>query len=551
MDFPWLSNYPKNINWHEQITAKPIHSLLFESAKKYPQNPAIDLFGKIISYAELQKQVEFAAKALLELGLQKGTKVGLYMPNCPQFVISYYAVLAAGGVVVNCSPLYSESELEHLISNSDAEFAITLNLKLLYPKLANLLRKNSQLKKVIVGSLPEYLPFPKNILFNFAKAKELVKISPTEKIISWQQFLKIGRASSQKLPSDISPSDTAIIQYTGGTTGVPKGAELTHASVYTNAIQCTKWCQVSPEGQGSVLCVLPLFHVFAMTTAMNFGIASAAKIILHPRFDIKWVLKDLHHKKPACMPGVPTMYNAICNYKDISKYNLRGLKACISGGGPLPVEVKQKFEALTGCNLVEGYGLTEASPVISCNPIGGLNKAGSIGVPFPQTEVLIADMQNKGAFLPANMKGELCVRAPQVMKGYYNNPSETENVIVDGILHTGDVAYIDDEGYIFIVDRIKEMIISGGFKIFPRNVEEIIYKNEKVLECAVIGIPDEYSGQKVKAHIVIKEGETCTADEMLAYLKQNVAKHEVPKIIEFRESLPKSPIGKILKKELK
>jgi long-chain acyl-CoA synthetase len=550
MDFPWIRSYPENLKWDEPIKPKLLHSILFDTALKFPNNVAIDFFGTNISYAKLANKVKNAAKAFKELGVEKGTKVGIYLPNCPQFIISYFAILQAGGVVVNCSPLYSEGELEHLISNSDAEIAITLNLNLLYPKLANVLKKQTNLKKIIVGNMPEYLPFPKNVLFGIFKAKDIAKVEYSESIISWQNFLEIGKKSSANLEQNISTNDTAIIQYTGGTTGIPKGAELTHANVYTNAVQCQLWCSVEPEGTGSVLCVLPLFHVFAMTTAMNFGIISGAKIILHPRFDIKMVLKDLHNKKPTRMPGVPTMYNAINNYKDTAKYNLTSLKICVSGGGPLPAEVKQKFERITNCKLVEGYGLTETSPVISCNPLNGINKSGSIGLPFANTEVLIEDMQNRGNFLGADQKGELCIRAPQVMKGYYKNQAETENVLQNDILRTGDVAYIDAEGYIFIVDRIKEMIISGGFKIFPRNVEEIIYKHPKVLECAVIGVPDEYSGQKVKAHIVLKKDEVCNTDEMLAYLKLHVAKHEVPKIIEFRESLPKSPIGKVLKKEL-
>jgi long-chain acyl-CoA synthetase len=551
MNFPWIRSYPENVDWDIKIEQKPLYSILDEAAEKFPDNTAIDFMGNFTNYRKLQQKVEIAAKAFIELGVKKGTKVGIYLPNCPQFIISYYAILKAGGVVVNCSPLYSGAELEHLVKDSGAEIVITLDVKLLYPKLEAILKKDNCLKHIIVGNLPEVLPFPKNTLFKIFKAREIAKVNYGDNIHSWQDFIQKGKNSFIELAPSSAPYDVAVLQYTGGTTGVPKGAILTHENVYSNAVQCKHWVNIEKDGEGSVLCVLPLFHVFAMTTALNLGILTAAKIILHPRFDIKMVLKDLQKKRPTRMPGVPTMYNAINHYKDTPKYDLSSLKICVSGGGPLPVEVKNNFEKITGCKLVEGYGLTESSPVICCNPINGVNKEGSIGLPFPVTEVLIEDMNNKGVFLGPDQKGELCVKGPQVMKGYHNQPEETANVLQDGILRTGDIAYIDSEGYVFIIDRLKEMIIAGGFKIFPRMVEEIIYKHPKVQECAVIGIHDDYSGQRVKAIIVCKKGENCSAEEILPYLQMHLAKHEVPKVIEFVESLPKSPIGKILKKELK
>jgi long-chain acyl-CoA synthetase len=558
MTKPWIKSYPRNISWDEVISAKPVFKLLEDSAKNFPDKPAIDFLGKKITYFELLKKVNNAAKSFRDIGVKEGVKVGIYAPNCPHFVIAYYAILKAGGVVVNYSPLYSEEDLEFQIKDSDTEIMFTLDLNILYPKLQNVLRKTisgdsqTNLKSIIVGSIADYLSFPKNILFKYLKSKELSKVSYNHtNILNWNEFIDDGMESETNFIANIKLNDTAVIQYTGGTTGRPKGAELSHESVYTNAIQCKKWCNIVADGEGSILTCLPLFHVFAMTAAMNYGIASASKIILHPRFEIEAVLKDIQSKKPTAMPGVSTMFNAINNYKDLGKYKLSSLRFCISGGGPLPVDVKKRFEEKTGCKLVEGYGLTESSPVACCNPITGVNKAGSIGLPFPNTEILIEDMENPGNYLGIGKTGEICIKGPQVMKGYYKRADSTAKVMNEnGSLKTGDVGYIDEDGYVFIVDRLKEMIISGGFKIYPRHVEEKIYEHPAVLEAAVVGVDDEYSGQKVKAYIALKEGCTLTADEMINYLKEKVSKYQVPKEIEFRASLPKTMVGKISKKDL-
>ncbi len=551
IEHPWLKSYPEEINWEEAIEPKPIYEMLNYAVDKFPHNPAIDFIGHITNYEELGRLADKFAFALENMGIYSGTKIGIYMPNCPQFVIAYFGILKAGCTVVNYSPLYSIKELEYQIEDSDTEILITLDLKLLYPKAKELLNKNGKLKKIVVSRFCEFLPFPKNILFKLFKGKDLAKASHDENIICWSKFLSKGSEAPKNYAKEVNLNDTAIIQYTGGTTGVPKGAELSHSNVYTNTVQSKLWCKHVPDGDGSILTVLPLFHVFAMTTCMNFGILTAAKLILHPRFELKKVLKDIDKKLPTAMPGVATMYNAINNYSEVGNYDLGSLKACISGGGPLPVEIKRKFENLTGCTVIEGYGLTEASPVVSANPYEGTNKEGSIGMPLPQTEVVIEDIENRGNFLGANETGELCVKGPQVMKGYYKRKEATDEVIFDGILRTGDIAKIDEDGYIFITDRLKEMIICAGFKVYPRHVEEIIYQHPDVLECAVIGIHDDYSGQKVKAVIVTKKGHSLSKEDIHTYLKDKVAKHEMPKEIEFRDSLPKSPIGKILKKELK
>jgi long-chain acyl-CoA synthetase len=549
-NFPWLKSYPKELKWDANIEAKAVHELFDNAVKSYPKNPCVDFLDNIMSYEEVDEKVEKLHKALLGLKLEKGAKIGIYLPNCPQFVISYFAILKAGFTVVNYSPLYSESELKHQLEDSDTEVLITTNLKLLYPKANSLLNKNTgKLKKLIISNFDEYMPSLKGFLFKLFKGKDLSKVSYSNDIINWNDFLK--NADNDLKPYISTAEDTAIIQYTGGTTGVPKGAELTHKNIYVNAIQCKLWCmKATPDGESSFLTVLPLFHVFAMTTAMNLGISCAAKLILHPRFDLKNVLKDIDRKKPTHMPGVPTMYNAINNSNLVSKYDLKSLRVCVSGGGPLPAEVKKTFEAKTGCSLIEGYGLTETSPVVTCNPIDGEYVEGSIGLPFPDTEILIEDIENRGKFLSTNEKGEVCIKGPQVMKGYYKRQQATEETIIDGILRTGDIGLIDSKGYTHIVDRLKEMIIVGGFKVYPRHVEEVIYQHPSVLECAVIGVEDSYSGERVKAFIVLKKGQKKNEEELKNYFKSKLAKHEVPKIIEFADDLPKSPVGKILKKEL-
>jgi len=552
---PWLRSYPKDVKWHQEIQAKPLYTLIDEMAAKIPNNCALDFENKKLSYKELNEKICIAAKAFAEMGIKRGSKVALFLPNCPQYVISYFGILKAGGCVVNCSPLYSESEVEHLVKDSDSEFIITLNLKLLFPKSLAALKlsqkENGTLKKIIVGNLSDVLPFPKNLLFPLLKAKDISEIEYDENIIQWCDFCKKGENSNIDCNPDVQLDDTAVIQYTGGTTGTPKGAELSHRNIYINTMQSKAYCATLPDGEGISLIVLPLFHVFAMTTGLLFGVATGSCMILHPRFELEKVLKCIQAKKPTAMPGVPTMYNAINNFKDVGKYNLRSLQLCCSGGGALPIDVKQKFEAKTGCHLIEGYGLTETSPVVTCNPINALNKEGSIGLPLPQTQILIEDMENPDKYLGIGQRGELCIRGPQVMKGYYKRVDATAEVLQNGILKTGDVAMVDEDGYTFIVDRIKEMINSGGFKIYPRHVEEVLYQHPAILEAAVIGVKDDYSGEKVKAVIVFRSGAEVARSEIIDYCKKKLARHEVPKEIEVRESLPKSPVGKILKKELK
>ncbi|MBA4274556.1 MAG: hypothetical protein C0436_02760 [Alphaproteobacteria bacterium] len=353
------------------------------------------------------------------------------------------------------------------------------------------------------------------------------------------------------VPPRIDPDkDIAVLQYTGGTTGVPKGAVLTHANLYCNAVQCTLWMNGLEPGREKMLAVLPFFHVFAMTVAMNLAIYNGLEIIIHPKFDLKTVLHDIHHKKPTLVPGVSTLYATINNYKFLNKYDLTSIKMCISGGGPLPVDVKLEFERITGCRLVEGYGLTESSPVVSCNPLFGENKTGTIGMPLPGTIIEVVDIEDDTKVLGVGEVGEICIRGPQVMRGYYNRKDETDKVIKHGRLHTGDVGLMDADGYFKIVDRLKEMIIVGGYNVYPRNIEEVLYGHEAVAEAAVIGLEHPTRGQMIKAFVVKKEGVQVDGSALRDYMKQKMSAYAVPHEVEFREALPKSPVGKILKKEL-
>ncbi len=543
----WTKNYPPGIRWDADLTVKPLYALIDDAVAQFGGNRAVDFLGKVYTYAEIGKLVDRAAAGFQKLGVKKGVHVGLFLPNCPQHLICYFGILKAGGTVVNFSPLYSEPELMHQIEDSHTDIMVTLNLTALYPKMAAVLGK-CRLKTLVVGTMTEVLPFPKSLLFPLVKGKDIARVPKDARHVSFSSLLdNDGRYS----PVPVDPRiDVAVLQYTGGTTGVSKGAMLTHANIYANTLQARLWFTNLEPGREKMLCVLPFFHVFAMTAVMCLSIMVGAEIIMHPRFELVPVLKDIDKKKPTMLPGVPTMYTAINNYPDLAKYNLRSIKACISGAAPLPLKVKQRFEELTGCRLVEGYGLTEASPVVSCNPLEGVNKEASIGLPLPGTTITIVDRNNPARLVPDGEPGEICVSGPQVMKGYWNRPEATAEVLLDGRLRTGDVGYIDPDGYTFIIDRMKDLILVGGFNVFPRNVEEAIYKHPAVEETTVIGVPDDYQGESVKAFVRLKKDQALTADALRDFLRERIGKHELPKHIEFRDALPKTMVGKLSKKEL-
>lgn len=543
----WAKSYPATVKWDADLPAKPLYEIFDDAMHRFGDRPCLDFLDKKYTYREVGRMIDHATAGFQALGVKKGVKVGLFLPNCPQHVVCYYAILKAGGTVVNFSPLYSENELLHQIEDSHTDIMVTLNLKVLYPKMQAMLEK-SRLKKLVVGTLPEVLPFPKSLLYPLAKAKDIAKVPDDSRHVSFKELLN-NDATFDTPTIDVN-EDIAVLQYTGGTTGVAKGAMLTHANLYANAVQAALWFTMVEPGQERMLSVLPFFHVFAMTVCMNMSVHIGAEIIMLPRFELVPVLKVIDKKRPTMLPGVPTMYTAINNYPELSKYDLTSIKGCISGAAPMPLEVRQRFEALTGCSLVEGYGLTEASPVVCCNPLDGDNKENSVGLPMPQTRVVITDRDDPHKVMPQGEIGEICIEGPQVMKGYWNRPDATKDVLIDGRLHTGDVGYLDEDGYTFIIDRIKDLILVGGFNVYPRNVEEGIYKHPAVEEVTVIGVPDEYQGQSVKAFVKLKKGENLGADQLVAFLRDHLGKHEIPRHIEFRSELPKTMVGKLSKKEL-
>jgi long-chain acyl-CoA synthetase len=516
-----------------------------------PRGTCTNFLGKTLSYREIDGLVDRTAAGLQRLGIGKGSRVGLFLPNSPTFIIYYFATLKAGGTVVNFNPLYTLEELTAQIKDSDTDVMVTLDLKILFDKVEGLLQAGA-LNRAIVASFPALLPGAKSVLFKLFKSKDLAhpKTSSASSRIVLDADVRAGKPVLK--PVSIDPlNDIAVLQYTGGTTGTPKGAMLTHANVSTNVLQLIPWAPELKDGQERMMGVLPFFHVFAMTVVMNFAIARACEIIIMPRFVLDDALKLIDKTKPTVMPGVPTLFNAIMHHPKLKSFDLSSLRFCLSGGAPLPSEVKQNFERLTGCKLVEGYGLSEASPVVTANPLDGPIKEGSIGQPIPATIVSLRALEDPSREVPVGEKGELCVKGPQVMKGYWNRPEETTAQFVGDYLRTGDVGIMDEEGFIFIVDRIKDLIICSGYNVYPRRVEEAIYEHPAVEEVTVIGIKDKYRGEAPKAFIKLKTGMSATKDDILHHLETKISRIEMPAEIEFRDALPKTMIGKLSKKELK
>lgn len=544
---PWILHYPENIQWDAGIPVSPLTDLLHDAARDYPQHIAVDFLGQSYTYEQIFRSARSMAAGLQRLGVGKGTRVGLFLPNSPHFVISYYAILMAGGTVVNFNPLYSTRDIVHQIKDAGVEMMVTFTMRSLLGKLEQC-RVEAPLKTIIVAKFSEALPIAKRLLFPLVKWKDTMPMPYGEGYVAFGALL--GYAPDALDAPAIDPQeDVAVLQYTGGTTGTPKGTMLTHANLYANAVQCGMWFAGMEAGKERMMGVLPCFHVFAMTVVMNLSIHKGLTMILHPQVNLKDVLRDITRKKPTIMPGVPTLFNSINNHPALDAHDLTSLKMCISGGAALPRDVKERFEKRTGCTLVEGYGLSESSPVVAANPLFGTNKTGSIGVPLPGTTLEIVDIEH-GTVLPVGKTGEICVRGPQVMKGYWNNAEATENALQGDRLHTGDIGYMDNEGYFFVIDRLKEMIISGGYNIYPRNVEEVLYMHEAVLEAAVVGVPDAHWGERVKAYVACKEGKTVPETDLIAFLRDKLPRFAVPSEVEFRDSLPKTMIGKISKKDL-
>ena len=545
---PWLSNYPEGIDWNANIERRPLYETLEHTAKRCRDNTAIDFLDYCLSYGELLKQVNRMAKGLQLMGVTQGARVGLCLPNTPYSVICYYGALRAGATVVNYNPLYVERELAFQIDDSNTEIMITMDLEVLYPKVAAMLSRTESLKKIIVCPMAAILPKIKSILFRLLKRKEIANIESSEAIVHFQDLL--DNDGDPNLVNVDLDNDIAVLQYTGGTTGRPKGAMLTQGNLSANVSQMLLWYVDLNPGEEKVLGILPFFHVFAMTAVMNFAVAAGAQMILLPRYELGQTLATINKKKPTIFPAVPTIYAAINQSPDLPKYDLSTVRYCISGGAPLPLEVKETFERLTGCRLVEGYGLSETAPVATCNAMQDINKPGSIGQVVPGTEISIHDLEAPNDVVPTGERGEVWIKGPQVMKGYLSRPQETADSLREGWFRTGDVGYMDEDGHFFLVDRLKDLILCSGYNVYPRMVEEAIYLHPAVAEVTVIGIDDDYRGQSPKAFVKLKEGEKITEDEMKTFLADKLSKIEMPSQIEFRLELPKTIIGKLSKKEL-
>ena len=538
MERPWLKFYDPGVPYHIDYPEIPLDRILDNAVRNFPEKEAILFQGRKITYRELGEQVAHLASGLAQMSLKKGQRMAIMLPNCPQYIAAYYAILKIGGIVVNVSPMYVERELEFQLRDAGVE--TILALRDFYPRLAAV-REKVSLKTIILTDLHEN---------GGEGTQQQLGTAAAEGVYEYAELLAMGK----RLPPpyvQVNPGEVAVLQYTGGTTGFSKGAMLTHRNLVSDVLQCVSWNQDAVKGQERMLAVLPFFHVYGMTVAMNEAIELAATIILLPRFNVDEALEAINLYQPTRFPGVPTMYMAMINHPQAKKYNISSIRVCSSGSAPMPIEAQKRFEELTGAKISEGYGLTEASPVTHANPFMGKRKIGSIGLPRPDTDAKIVDLETGEKDLPPGEEGELCIRGPQVMLGYWNRPEETAKTLRHGWLYTGDIARVDEEGYFYIVDRKKDMIICSGYNVYPREVEEVLYQHPKIQEACIVGVPDPYRGETVKAFVVLKEEEQATVEEIIEFCRKNMAKYKVPTLVEFRKELPKSHVGKVLRKILR
>ncbi len=544
----WLKSYEPEVRPTLDYPEVPVYQFLYDSAAKRPNGDAIIFFNRKFSYGWLKDQVERFATALTAMGVKGGDRVALMLPNCPQIVIGYYGALRIGAIVVLTNPMYVERELEYQMNDSGAQTIVALDH--FWPRVAKV-KDKTPLKNIIVTGMADYMPFPLSSLYP-VKAKRdklVVGVQPGSGAVSFKQLLAATRPAPPSVAHNWA-DDTAVLQYTGGTTGLSKGAMLTHKNLVSNVTQCRAWFHRSRWGEEVMLGALPLFHSYGMTSVMNMATSLGSAMILLPRFVVKDVLDNIQKHKATIFCGAPTMYVACNNHPDIKKYNLKSIESCVSGSAALMSETQTKFQDITGGKLVEGYGLSETSPVTHTNPIWGTGKIGSIGLPVSDTDSKIVDLETGEKELPPGEIGELIIKGPQVMKGYWNKPEETAKSLRDGWLYTGDIAKMDEDGYFYIVDRKKDIIIAGGFNIYPRDVEEVLFEHPKVMEAAVAGIPDPYRGETVKAYVVLKPGETATEEEIIQFCRERMAAYKAPRLVEFRPALPKTMVGKVLRRVL-
>jgi len=549
-DRPWFQHYDEGVPYHIEYPQIPVHRLFEQTVEKYPDTPCTIFKGSKISYSEMHEITDRLAAGLADLGVKKGDRVGIFMPNTPQFVMAYFAVIKLGGVVIATNPLYSPREIEH--QANDAGIEVMLVMSNFYTTIKDVQSK-TKIRCLVVTNIKETLPPVLAFLFGLTKEKKGgFRVELAEGDV-WMQDL-INQYKSEDRPNvEIDPDDIAMFQYSGGTTGIPKGAIAMHRNLVANALQIRSWMTNAEVNKEVFLVAIPLFHVYGMVVGMLFAIYIGCPMVMIPNpRDLDDVIKSIQKYKATIFPGVPTLYNAINNHPDVlaGKYDLSSIKACLSGSAPLMRETKDKFEALTGGVVFEGYGLSEAPTATHCNPLLGENKTGSIGMPFPDVDACIISLDDEVTEMSTGEIGELVIKGPQVFKGYHNMPTETANTLRGERLYTGDIAYMDEDGYFFIVDRKKELIKPGGYQVWPREVEEVISENPKVLEVGVAGIPDPYRGETVKAWVVVKPGETMTEDEVKDWCKEKLAKYKVPSQVEFRDELPKTTVGKVLRREL-
>ncbi len=558
-DRPWLDHYPADVPRSlAPYPERSVFSMLEDAARRHPGRPATAFFGKHQTYGTLLERVEGFSAVLAGLGVGAGDRVALVLPNCPQYVIAYYATMRIGAVVVGNNPLYTPRELAHQLT--DASPTVTIVLEQLYPLVRAAQQEGAATGAVIVTKLNHEMRFPLNLLAPIKFRKDAKAEGnpwppvPAGDDVTWWADAVRGAGPVPPVATVGPANDPAGFIYTGGTTGPAKAAMLSHANLVANALQAQAWFPDIRDGHEGMMCILPFFHSFGML-AMNVGIVSAMKLIMVPRFELHHVLKEIAKEKPTYLPGVPRLYIQINEAEESKKYDLRSVTACVSGAAPLPMAVARKFKEITGgAEVVEGYGLTECSPVTHANPFNGVRKEGSIGMPIPDTECKIVDLENPDKVQPVGEPGELCIRGPQVMLGYWNRPEESALAIRNGWFHTGDVAVMDAEGYFSIVDRLKDMVLVSGFNVYPTEVEEVLFHHPKILKACVVGVPDDDTGEAVKAFVVLKPGEQLTADELIAWCRDQagggLTRYRVPKRIEFRDALPETLVGKVLRRVL-
>ncbi len=547
MNLPWTSHYDPDVPLEVEPATASLPEILLQAAARSPEAPALAFFGRRITYGQLEDQTARLARGLKSLGLAKGHRLAILLPNSPQLVVTYHAALRLGAVAVFLNPLLGPKELAFQLADSGSRLLVVLDH--LMPKL-NEARKKVEVSHLIITSLADALPFPLNWLYPIKAWREGLAqgFTPGPDHSRWRDLLKFPRLEEHPAPGS---QDLAVLQYTGGTTGTPKAAMLTHGNLMSNVAQINAWLPQVRYGEERMVGLLPMSHIFGLTVCLNWPMSQGALILILPRFELDGFIRTLEKHRPTMLPGVPTLFVALINDPRLPRLDMTSLWACISGSAPLPLEVRERFEAISGCRIIEGYGLTEASPVTHFNPIRGPRPLGSMGIPFPGTLAKVMDQETGTLEMPTGEVGELVIKGPQVMQGYWQKLQETASTLRDGWLYTGDLARMDESGYFYIVERKKDLIISGGYNIYPREVEEVLYQHPGVKEAVAFGVPDEYRGEVVKVVIVPQDGALFTVKDIQEHCRGELAVYKVPRIVEFRQELPKSLVGKVLRRVLR